>query len=175
MNNYIHHTVSVFCKRSKSLLGVCALLVAAPAAFAFTNTNNLNVSVVVPAAVQLSVTPMNFGTTPTTQSAQATAVITVNMVATQAYQITLDAGRHKATERQMSNGAGSFRSYLLYQDAAHTKLWGDSGFAATYAAGGSVATAGTGTNQTFTIYGTSPAATTPSSTYTDQVTVTVHY
>jgi len=165
----------VLSRRLYVLIGLWALIAIVPSAGAFTNTNNLNVSVVVPPVVQLSVTSMNFGTAPTTRSVQATAVITINMVATQAYHITIDAGLHKATERRISNGAGSFRSYLLYRDAARTQLWGDAGFASSYAAGSAKLSTGTGANQTFTVYGTSPATTGISGSYSDQVTVTVHY
>jgi len=148
-------------------------------AWAFTANNNLNVSVTVPPTVQLLVSNMDFGVSSNPQAVlTATAGIQVNMVAGQIYNITLDAGLHFFAERRIDDGAGHFRSYHLYKDAGHSQLWGDSDYAGSYAAGTSLATTGTGTWQSFTVHGSSPAhtaAANPPGTYADTVTVTIHY
>ena len=159
-----------------ALLVLCTQPV--PAALALTATNNLSISVLVPAKVQMTTTPMNFGSTFNAQAPlQASASIAVNILSGTAYNITIDAGLHMAGERQVSDGAGNFRSYLLYKDATRTQLWGDSDFTATYAAGSSLAATGTGATQTFTVYADSPgvAAQLPAGIYSDAVTVTVNY
>jgi len=167
------HTASML--RQYSPLLFAAFICIIPQAHAFTGTQNMNISVIVPPIVQVSATPMDFGNVVTTQTAQATAVITVNMVATQTYNISLDAGRHKSSERRMSDGKGNFHSYVLYKNTARTQRWGDNGFAGTYAAGSSLASTGTGSNQSFIVYGTTPKAASAPGNYSDSVTVTVNY
>jgi len=146
-------------------------------AHAYTAKNNLAVSAVVPAKVQLSTTPMDFGIVTTTQNtpAKATATITVNMVATQVYHITLDAGLHKLTSRRIRNAAGNVLAYDLYQNASYTIPWGDATYGNTFTAGNALATTGTGQNQTFTVYGKLQSIPTQAGNFTDTITVTVHY
>lgn len=162
-------------------LACCALLLSAqlPVAQAATASNTVNMSVIVPAQVQLSATAMSFGNTFNPQTTlQASASVTVNITASQVFNITLDGGLNLSGERRMTDGAGHFRSYLLYKDAARTQLWGDADFAASYVGGTSVGAIGTGAAQSFNVYGTSPSATPlqqPAGIYNDAVTVTVHY
>ncbi len=147
-------------------------------AYALTAKNNLTISVVVPPKVQLSTTTMNFGSVfnTTNTTTRTTATITVNMVATQAYQITLNAGQHATTTRRMRNAAGAFVAYSLYQNPANTVPWGDNGYGNTFAAGNALITTGTGNNQVFTVYGKMQTqATQASGSFTDTITVTVHY
>ena len=157
---------------------LCILLYSfALTAHAYTSKTNLSVSAVVPSKVVLSTTPMNFGIVSTTKTtlAQATASITVNMVATQVYHITLDAGLHKLGSRRMSDGMGNFVGYNLYQNASHTTAWGDSGYGNTYTAGSALATTGTGADQVFTVYGQFQSLPSKAGNYSDTITVTVHY
>ncbi len=160
-----------------TLITLCSLCCHALTAHALTAKNNLAVSVVVPAKVQLSTTPMNFGVIATTQTtrARATATITVNMVATQVYQITLDAGMNKLSARRMRNAAGNTIAYDLYQDAAYTRLWGDANYGNTLPAGSALNATGTGQNQVFTVYGQLQNPPTQVGSFTDTVTVTVNY
>jgi len=170
------HAASMMSRIAVALLLLCIQPVAP--ALALTATNNLSVSVLVPAKVQMTATPMNFGSTFNAPAPlQASASITVNILSGTAYNITIDAGLNIAGERRVTNGAGNFRSYLLYKDATRTQLWGDSDFTATYAAGSSLAATGTGATQTFTVYADSPgvAAQLPAGIYSDAVTVTVNY
>lgn len=140
-------------------------------------SNNLDVSVSVPATVSLILQPMDFGSTFNANATlQASANIIVNIDQSIPYNITLDAGLNFSGERRMSDGAGSFRSYLLYKDAVRTQLWGDSDFDGTYMNGSSVAGGATANvDQVHTVYGTSPAAAINPGNYSDAVTVTVHY
>jgi len=160
-----------------SFILLCSLSVYASTTYALTAKNNLSISAVVPAAVQLSTTAMNFGVVPTTQTAlaRATATITVNMVATQVYHISLDAGLNKLTSRRMKNAASNVVAYDLYQDSAYTTLWGDAGYSNTFSAGSALATTGTGANQVFTVYGQFQNIPTQAGNFTDIITVTVHY
>jgi spore coat protein U-like protein len=69
----------------------------------------------------------------------------------------------------MTNGAATV-SYSLYSNAARTTNWGNTVGTDT------VAGTGTGSNQSYTVYGSVPAQTTPApATYTDTITVTVTY
>ncbi|MBL4759944.1 MAG: spore coat protein U domain-containing protein [Mariprofundaceae bacterium] len=159
-----------------ALLSLCLFLILPFSSYAFTAKNNLAISVVVPPKVQLSATPMSFGTIANTSNTttRATATITINMVATQAYQITLNAGLYAT--RRMRNAAGAFIPYTLYQNAAYTTAWGDNTFANTFTAGSPLASVGTGNNQVFMVYGQTqiPANSTPGN-FNDTITVTVHY
>jgi len=175
INRFSWHHASMLRKYLLLFLAAFACMLTTEMAYAFTATKNMNISVVVPPIVQLSASPMAFGTITARQTALATAVVTVNMVATQAYKITLDAGLHKSGERRMSDGRGNFHSYVLYKNSARTQRWGDSAFAATYAAGSSLVSTGTGKNQLFVVYGTALSAASPAGAYSDLVTVTVHY
>ncbi len=156
---------------------ICCLSFNSLTVHAFTTKNNLAVSAVVPAKVQLSTSPMNFGTVPTTKNtlARATASITINMVATQVYHITLDAGQHKLGSRRMRNAVGNTIAYDLYQNTAYTTAWGDSGYGNTFTAGNALASTGTGQNQVFTVYGQLQALPTQAGNFSDTITVTVHY
>lgn len=156
---------------------MCCLSLLCFTAHARTAKNNLAVSAVVPAKVQLSTSPMDFGIVPTTKNtlARATASITVNMVATQVYHITLDAGLHKLSSRRMRNAAGNTIAYDLYQNNAYTTPWGDAGYGNTFTAGNGLASTGTGQNQVFTVYGQLQILPTQAGSFSDTITVTVHY
>lgn len=89
-----------------------------------------------------------------------------------AYQIGLDAGQGTGATtaaRLMTQGAETV-SYQLFRESARTLNWGDTAGTDTL---GSV---GTGTTQTFTVFGRVPAQPSPApGTYNDEVTVTVTY
>lgn len=160
-----------------SLILLCSLCLHGVTAHALTAKNNLSISAVVPAKVQLSTTPMDFGIVPTTRTtlARATATISVNMVATHVYHITLDAGQHKLTARRMRSPTGQLIAYDLYQNSAYTTPWGDATYGNTFTAGNALATTGTGQNQVFTVYGQLQSLPTQAGTFSDTITVTVHY
>jgi len=153
------------------------LTMAASGAWALNASKNLAVSLIVPNPVKISATAMGFGSGFGNTALQATATIAITMGAGQPYQISINAGMYKRIERRMSDGANHFINYRLYKDAARTQQWGDSDYAATFAAGSSQQATGNGGNQVFTLYGLVPAMLPPPPTgrYHDTVTVTIHY
>ncbi|SMO43668.1 Csu type fimbrial protein [Paracoccus laeviglucosivorans] len=79
------------------------------------------------------------------------------------------AGGTTAT-RQMTGPGATTIAYQMFQNAGRTTNWGDAVGTDT------VTSTGTGTTQSFTVYGRVIAQTTPApGTYTDTVTVTVTY
>ena len=93
------------------------------------------------------------------------------------YYIGLNGGKNAGSDvadpkpgvRQMANGAGTiFVKYELYQDAAHTKFWGNvktNGRAA----------AGLGKVDPISVYGLVTSANVAAGAYTDTVTATIVY
>jgi spore coat protein U-like protein len=160
---------------------ICAalLMVSTCSAWAASNNGNVSVSAVVPPQVVVSNGSINFGTmTDPTTSLSSSGVFTVTATAGTVYYISLDAGLHAATERRMATVKGFYRPYNLYRNAAHTVLWGDAGYANTYAAGRAVAATGKGVSQLYTVYGFSAGqvrSANPPGNYSDTVTVTAHY
>jgi|SRR5271165_1854374 len=88
------------------------------------------------------------------------------------YNIGLDAGTATGatvTTRKMTNGAATV-SYLLYSGSGRTTNWGNTIGTDTVAATGS------GTGQSYTVYGRVPAQSTPApAAYAETITVTVTY
>jgi len=84
-----------------------------------------------------------------------------------AYTIAMDDGQNASgSTNRMTNGS-EYVSYELYQDSNYATVWD---------ASNTVSSTGTGTAQTFTVYGRVPPQATPSAgTYTDTVTITVTY
>ena len=131
------------------------------------------------ASAQLSVSPLRFGRIGAPGLYEATTLIVVRAAKGVAYAITLDAGQNGAAggRRLRQQGGLDTLSYDLWKDPARTLLWGDGDFAGTYPGGGSLAAAGTGRHQEFTVYGRLFALeemSTPGR-YSDVVTVTIHY
>lgn len=107
-----------------------------------------------------------------TTNIDATGQISATCTVDTPYTIELDGGLAGAppAARLMSNGPETV-TYGLYQDAARTQPWGDSG-----TPGSTVSATGTGSTQNFTVYGRIPPQTTPPpGTYTDTVVVTISY
>lgn len=161
------------------ILMIVFILLATPA-WGFTSNNNMQVSVVVPSSVQLLVGKLDFGASTNPLAAlTATAAIQVNMASGQTYKIAIDAGLHFSSQRRISDAGGHFRAYTLYQNAARTLPWGDADQAASYLPASSLATIGSGTWQSFMVYGSSAPAFSanayPPGSYTDTVTITLHY
>jgi spore coat protein U domain-containing protein, fimbrial subunit CupE1/2/3/6 len=141
-----------------------------------TVSSRIGVSMSVQPACKLTVGTMNFGRMLAPGSMAGSGNVVVNCVNTTPYQVALDAGAHlSAGKRNLANGANLI-SYELYQDAAKTVVWGDSGLAGTYPAGTPLSGVGTGVNQTLTVYGslTSGALQIPGG-YRDNVSVSVTY
>ncbi|MBB3066504.1 Csu type fimbrial protein [Limibacillus halophilus] len=90
------------------------------------------------------------------------------------YAIGIDLGQNQsgANTRRMSGVvSGEFVAYELYQDAAHTQVWGQIGTA------GELQSTGTGAAQEYVVHGRIPSGqTTPSAgSYKDTVRVTVRW
>lgn len=95
------------------------------------------------------------------------------------YTIYLGDGNNRlpGSYRQMIFGT-SLMPYQLYKDSTHATVWDDTGGLSTTGGSGGVSSTGTGTNQTFVVYGRIPQGITlPATpgTYSDTVVVTVTY
>jgi spore coat protein U-like protein len=101
------------------------------------------------------------------------STIQVQCTNTTPFNIGLDKGTNgsSVTSRLMKGGpTNETIAYSIYSDTGHTTNWGETIGTDT------VASTGTGSSQSFTVYGLIPTQTTPSpGTYTDTVTVTVTY
>lgn len=128
----------------------------------------------VTSSCELSVTDMNFGTIPAqlTSAEDAEAFATVRCSDGTSYSISVDLGNgigvsHPAA-RKLTNGASTL-NYGLYQNAARTQPWGNG-------VGDRVSSSGTGSDQTFSIFGRIHAGQSATfGTYTDSVLVTVEF
>ena len=130
----------------------------------------------------VSVTALNFGSTPTliTSAIASTAAITAQCTNSTPYSISLDNGLYaNGSQRRMQVGAtGNYISYNLYTDSAHSHPWSTTTSTTTCTGGASTCDLGTGTgsNQNYTVYGQVPVQTAPASgAYVDTVVVTVTY
>lgn len=155
-----------------------SILVAAAvpgAAFAETKSATLSVSATVTANCTVSTTPVAFGSIDTLGgNHDATGSVTVNCTNGASWSAAASpgsgAGATMAT-RRMTSGASTL-SYGLYTDAGRTLIWGD-GSTGTAAVAGT----GTGSAQSFTVYGRVPfgQTTVRAGSYSDTVSVTITY
>lgn len=161
------------------MLVLVLVLLAAAVSFAALPTAQMGVSATLLPTVSVKSTNLDFGDWFIGDSPHnTTATITVTATAGTVYNITLDAGTHFAGgTRNVQNGADAV-PYII-NDPTNTVEWGDSGFAATYAAGVAVPGTGSGSPQEYTANGVlqtnlaNPAS--PVGVYSDFVTVTVNY
>lgn len=144
-------------------------------AFAQTATTQFNVQITIVAECQIdSATDMDFGTVGVLdENVDATSTITVTCTSGTGYDIGLDPGQGAGATvatRLMTGPDGEAVEYSLYQNAARTIVWGDTIGTDT------VTGAGTGTPQTYEVFGrVLPQDTPQPGTYTDVVTVTVTF
>lgn len=137
-------------------------------------TSNLDVRITIAADCQITATDaIDFGSTGVLNSTvDASGTISVACTDTTPFVIGLDEGTGSGastTTRYMTAGTGTI-AYQLFRDAAHSNIWGNTPGADTQAGTGS------GTVQTFPVYGRVSAQTTPApGTYNDVVTVSVTY
>jgi spore coat protein U-like protein len=120
-----------------------------------------------------SATGVAFGTYTPLTIATSTATITISCAKVKApapATITLSAGGSNTFAARTMSSAGNTLTYNLYQDAAHTQIWGDG-------TGGSLTeTLDLTTTTTATVYGRVPSQDpAPGANYTDSITVTVSY
>ena len=94
------------------------------------------------------------------------------------YSIYLGDGNNRITggNRRMVNGS-NYLAYQLYKESARTNIWDSTGGVTATGGSGGVAGTGTGSNQTFTVYGRIPQGVSipPPGSYSDTVVVTVTY
>ncbi|MCJ0763292.1 Csu type fimbrial protein [Variovorax terrae] len=145
-------------------------------AHAATDTANMTVKITVMAACSINAaapTDVDFGSAISTATnvSSVGGVLTVNCTNGSAYNIGLDNGlNYNATTRRMKTVGSNYVSYGLFQDVGHTTAWGNT--VGTDTRTGS----GTGTNQTYTVYGLVPnVGGAPAGNYTDTVIATLTY
>jgi spore coat protein U-like protein len=144
------------------------------AAVAAETTTTFGVQIAIEAACTVSADPLlDLSTVGLLNSAvDSTADLTVLCTDGVAYNIGLNAGANGGgvtLARAMVNGTDDV-TYDLFSDVGRSTHWGNTILVNT------VASTGTGANQTFTVYGRVPVQDTPpAGTYTDTVTVTVTY
>jgi spore coat protein U-like protein len=132
-----------------------------------------SVNATVIANCNVSASALNFGSSGLLSSSiNATSTLTVDCTSGSAYNVGFDAGTATGatvTSRKMTNGTAAVND-ALYSNAARTTNWGNTVGTDT------VSGTGTGASQSYTVYGSVPAQTTPSpGTYIDTITVTVTY
>lgn len=148
--------------------------VLASTAQAATATNTFNVT--------MTITSQCTVTNPTVMGFGAAGVLSSTKIQSNSFQVTctnttpytigLDTGLHASgSQRRMLGGATNteFVNYELYTDVGRTTVWGN-------ASGSWVSGTGNGAAQSYNVFGSVPAQTTPSpGNYTDTITITVTY
>jgi spore coat protein U-like protein len=120
-----------------------------------------------------SASNLNFGSQGVlTANVDQSSTIQVQCTNTTPYNIGLDAGGGSGATmaaRKMTSG-GTTVTYSLYSDSGHATVWGNT------IGSDTVTGTGSGSAQSFTVYGRVPPQATPApGTYNDTVTVTVTY
>ena len=157
----------------RALVFACLFPISA-IAFAGTATTTFTAQLAIAAACTInSASSLNFGTQGVlAANVDQTSTIGVTCTNTTPYTIGLDAGMGSGATvaaRKLTSG-GNTVSYTLYADAAHTTVWGNTPSSDTVAATGS------GSAQSFTVYGRVPPQGAPApGNYSDTITVTVMY
>lgn len=180
-HNVLNITLQVR-KKTMNRLSLIALplfaLAAAANAHAAEDTSDFQVRIQILESCDISSvapTDIDFQTHARGAGAPATAqgTLTVNCSAGTPYQIGLNSGTNgggAATSgtRHLSDGV-TLIPYDLYQDASHTKFWGNT------QGNDMLGAIGTASNQSHTVYGRVPSTNFPAGTYTDTVTARVVY
>ena len=166
-------------RSSRIFFGIApAMLLAATstACWAATATTTFNVQITITNACTIvSATNLTFGSVGVIGAAgiDSTSTITVQCTSLAPYNVGLSAGIGSGAtvgSRFMTSAASNTLGYSLYQDAAHSLVWGETIGTDT------VAGTGTGASQALTVYGRVPSqATPPAAVYNDTVTATVTY
>jgi spore coat protein U-like protein len=159
------------------LVVASAMTIAGGAAFAAPQaTTNLNVSANVVASCTISATNLAFGNLATSVAANVdvAAALTINCPTGQAYAITMGNGSGvgaTAAVRKMTRSSGTETvDYAIYRDAGRTQTWGSTIGTDT------VASTGTGANQTIQVYGRVPVQSgLTAGAHTDVVVVNIDY
>lgn len=160
--------------RALSTVGVVAgLLTAAPLSFAQQASLPFTVSAMVVRGCAITIPDLAFGTYQALAAPPevlATTTVTVTCELNDTYTIGLSDGANaNGQQRRMARvpASGNFLNYNLFQDAARTQEWRDTGQTRRDAVG-------TGAPQSFTVYGQLVGGqSVPAGPYVDTVTVTV--
>jgi spore coat protein U-like protein len=141
---------------------------------ATTSTATFTAQIVIQADCQvLSPTTLDFGTAGNlVANRDATSTFSVQCTNTTPYNIGLNQGSTSGgtiATRKMASG-GATVDYRMYSDSNRSTIWGNT------VGTDVIGSTGTGSTQSFTIYGRTPAQSTPApGTYTDTVTITVNF
>jgi spore coat protein U-like protein len=159
-----------------SIVAAILMLAAPTVGLAATVTTTFNVQITITNACTIvSATNLNFGSVGVIGAAgvSSTSTITVLCTSLAPYTVGLSAGAGSGAtvaNRLMTSAATNTVGYSLYQDAAHSVVWG------TTTGTDTVAGTGSGASQALTVYGHVPSQSTPpAAVYNDTVTVTVTY
>ncbi|MUO80754.1 fimbrial major subunit CsuA/B family protein [Agrobacterium vitis] len=162
--------------RSSLFYVLSSLLIFAPqSVFAQTATSPFTVQMTITADCQItSAGNLSFGSAGLISSNRdATSTLTVQCTNGTAYNLGLNEGAGTGatvTSRLMTGPASATIGYALYRDTARSTVWGNT------VGTNTVSASGTGSTQTYTVYGRVASQTTPAAgAYTDTVTVTVTY
>jgi len=163
-------------KAYKLACGVGGLLLLVPhAAFSQTSTSQFNVQMTITADCQISSTGnLSFGSVGVINSNHdATSTIMVQCTNGTVYNLGLNEGLGAGatvTSRLMTGPSSATIGYTLYRDTARSTLWGNT------TGSNTVSASGTGSAQSYTVYGRVTSQTTPAvGAYSDTITVTVSY
>ena len=159
----------------KRYVAFAAVALAAPHALAASATQTFSTKITLVSQVIFStaIATVNFATAAgvLNSNADAQTMIYVQGANTTPYTIGIDQGTGAGATiaaRKMSNGPAAV-IYALYQDSGRTLLWGVTGTEL-------VSGVGTGSVQSYTVYGRVPSQATPApGTYSDTLTVTLTY
>ena len=153
---------------TKTLTALALIAWGAPV-IAASSTSSFDLNVQVLATCSISSSNMTFSsiTTGTTSNTDATSSLTVNCSNGTPYTIALGNGANYSNVRRMAWGA-SHVEYLLYQDSGRSTRWDGIN---------TVGANGSGSNQTYTVYGRIPSGQNITNTgmYGDTVIATVTY
>jgi spore coat protein U-like protein len=165
--------------RGSVAVGLLGFVFSSPASAA-TATANLNVTATVSASCSISTGALAFGSYDPVGANSATALdasgsVIVTCTNGAATTVTLgqgsnaNTGSSDAAPLRRMQSAGNFLSYALYQDAAHTSVWGNT-------AGTGVGHTGSGTATTVPVYGRIAAGqNVASGSYADTVVATITF
>lgn len=151
-----------------SLIAGSFLLAVPLSVSAASTTTTFNSTITINASCTVSASNVAFGSvSATATNVDSTGGLTVRCTSGTSYTVSLGQGSNFSTTRRMADGNSNFVAYELYRDSARTQTWGANSGVDT------LASTGTGADQSITIYGRVPSANQAAGSYTDAVLVTV--
>ena len=164
--------------RFQAAVTAIAAMACATPAFAASVTGNFQAQITITNTCALTTAPtnLNFGSQGVlVGNVDVSSTVKLTCTTGAPYNIGLDAGANESTlndvtTRRMTDGSSHYVNYSMYTTAGRTAVWGDT--VSTNTVGGT----GSGSEQSFTVFGRVPAQTTPQTgDYADTVVVTVTY